>query len=254
VRLAGLPRGAPTVAGGRIFVPTTENHLIALSAEDGRRLWTHRAAPLATLPLGLPAPAVEGEAVVAGFGTGELVALRASDGRLLWAESLGSIANTSLADIIGITGLPVIDRGRVIAVGRGNTTIAVDLRSGRRLWERSFGGGNGVAAAGDWVFAVTRSGEALAVGREDGRIRWVGELDRAPAGGWGDDAPQYGPPLVAAGRVLVPSSRGELLLLDPVGGAVAERLRLGAGVTLPMAAAEGTLVALADDGTILALR
>lgn len=255
VRLPAGARGAPAVAGGRIFVPTTENHLVGLSAEDGRRLWTYRGTPQATLPFGLPAPAVEGETVVAGFGTGELVAVRASDGRLLWAETLGGVANTSLADIVGITGLPVIQDGRVIAVGLGNTAIAVDLRSGRRLWERNFGGPSGAATAGDWVFAVARGGEALALGREDGRIRWVSELDPAPAEGRRRGEPaRFGRPLVGGGRVLVPSSRGELLQLDPANGAVLGRVALGSGVTLPMAAANGTLVALADDGTLIALR
>lgn len=255
VRLPAGARGAPAVAGGRIFVPTVENHLIGLAAEDGRRLWTYRGAPLATIPFGLPTPAVEGETVVAGFGTGELVAVRASDGRLIWAETLGGVANTSLADIVGITGLPVIDRGRVIAIGLGNTAIAVDLRSGRRLWERGFGGPSGVAAAGEWIFAVARGGEALALGREDGRIRWVSELDPAPEGGRRRGEPaRFGQPLLGGGRLLVPSSRGELLQLDPANGAVLGRVALGGGVTLPMAVAAGTLVALTDDGALVALR
>lgn len=253
-RLPAPPRGAPTVAGGRIFVPTIENHLIGLSVEDGRRIWTYRGNAATTVPFGLPAPAVEGEAVVAGFGTGELVAVRAADGRLLWAETVGGTGTQSLADIVGITGLPVIDRGRVIAVGLANTTIAVDLRSGRRLWERNFGGGAGVAAAGDFAFAVTRGGEAVAIGREDGRIRWVSELDPSPEGGRRGEAARFGQPLLAGGRILVPSSRGEILVLDPAGGAVAGRIPLGSGVTLPMAVAQGTVVALADDGTLIALR
>lgn len=252
VRLPQPARGAPTLAGGRIFVPTIENHVIALSAEDGRRLWTYRAAALTTIPLGLPAPAVEGETVVAGFGSGELVALRATDGRLLWSESVG-IGNASLADIVGITGLPLIDRGRVVATGMAGTTIAVDLRSGRRLWERAFGGPTGPVGTGDWVFAVTRNAQALAIGREDGRIRWVTDLDPQAEERRGE-APRFGRPVIAGGRILLPSSRGELLLLDPAGGAVAGRVSLGSGVTLPMALAEGTLVALADDGTLIALR
>lgn len=254
VRTPSPTRGAPTVAGGRIFVVTLENHLIALSIEDGRRLWTHRGGAANTLPLGLPAPAVEGEAVVAGFGTGELTAVRASDGRVLWSEGLGTTGATSLADIVGITGLPVIDRGRVVATGLGNTTIAVDLRSGRRLWERSFGGGTGVAAAGDWVFSVTRAGEAVAVGREDGRIRWVSELDPSPAGGRRDDAARFGPPILAGGFVMVTSSRRELLMLAPGDGSIAGRVPLSAGVTLPAALAQGSLVLLGDDGTLMALR
>ncbi len=254
VRLPAPPRGAPTAVGGRIFVPTVENQLLALSAENGDRLWVYRGAAQTTLPLGLPAPAVEGESVVAGFGTGELVAVRASDGRQIWGETLSGAGAGSLADIVGITGLPVIDRGRVIAMGLGNITIAVDLRSGRRLWERSFGGPNGVATASDWAFAVTRAGEALAIGREDGRISWVTELDPSPEGGRRDDPASFGQPLVAGGRVLIPSSRGEILALDPAGGAILGRIRTGSGISLPMAVAEGTLVALADDGTLIALR
>jgi hypothetical protein len=45
-----------------------------------------------------------------------------------------------------------------------------------------------------------------------------------------------------------------LLLLAPSGGAILGRVPLGHGVTLPMAAAGGMLVALADDGALIALR
>jgi len=54
--------------------------------------------------------------------------------------------------------------------------------------------------------------------------------------------------------VMVPSSRGEMLLLAPAGGAILGRVQIGQGVTMPMASAGGTLVALADDGTLIALR
>jgi outer membrane protein assembly factor BamB len=253
-KLPAPARGAPTIVGGRIFISTTENHLIAMATDGGRRLWTHRGAAAATIPLGLPAPAVEGETVVTGFGTGELVALRATDGRVLWSEALGGLGGTNLSEIVGITGLPVIESGRVIAIGLGNTSVAVDLRSGRRLWERAFGGGNGAAAAGGWVFVVTRAGDALAVGRDDGRIRWVSELDPTPDGGRRGEPARFGPPLLAGGWVMVPSSRGELLTLDPATGAIAGRVPLGYPVTLPMAVAQGTVVALADDGTLLGLR
>ncbi|MFC7608391.1 outer membrane protein assembly factor BamB family protein [Teichococcus aestuarii] len=87
VRLPAPTRGAPAVADGRIFIPTIENQLLGLSAQDGKRLWAYRAQPTTAVPLGLPAPAVEGEFVVAGFPSGELVALRPEDGRVLWTES-----------------------------------------------------------------------------------------------------------------------------------------------------------------------
>jgi outer membrane protein assembly factor BamB len=255
VRLPAPARGAPGLAEGRTFVPTNENQLYALATDDGRRLWNYRAQSLTTMPLGLPAPAVDAQTVVAGFSSGELVALRATDGRVQWGESLGSMVMASIADFVGITGMPVIDNGRVIAVGLGNTSIAVDLRTGRRLWERAFGGGAGPATAGDFAFAVTRDNEALAIGREDGRIRWVTPIDPAPPGGRGRTPPaRFGRPLVINGQLLVPSSRSEILVLDPVTGGITGRIATGYSITMPMAVAEGTLVALADDGTLVAFR
>jgi outer membrane protein assembly factor BamB len=142
----------------------------------------------------------------------------------------------------------------VLATGLGNISIAVDLRSGRRLWERNFGSANGLASAGDWVFGVTAAGEAVAIGRDDGRIRWITELNPVPEGGRRRAEARFGPPLVAGGRVLVPSSRGELLALDPQSGAIAGRIPLSSGSTLPLAVAGDTLLVLGDDGTLMALR
>src|ERR687890_399046 len=76
VALPAPARGSPTVAGGRVLVPTVENQLVALSVEDGRRLWTYRGQPTVTMTLGLPAPAVGGDIVVTGFAPGELAAGR----------------------------------------------------------------------------------------------------------------------------------------------------------------------------------
>jgi outer membrane protein assembly factor BamB len=253
VRLPAPTRGAPTVAGGRIFVPTIENQLLALSTEDGRRLWTHRAGPIATVPLGMPAPAVEGETVVAGFATGELVALRVADGRVQWTESLSAGAAGSLADIVGIRAMPVADRGRVFAQGLGNVAIAVDLRSGRRLWEREFGGDATPWSAGDWLFAVTATGEALAIGRNDGRIRWLTELTPEGSRASGEVV-RWAGPVLAGGRLIICGSGSEALELNPASGEILGRVSLPGPVTLPVAVADGSLVVLTDDGTVAALR
>jgi hypothetical protein len=65
---------------------------------------------------------------------------------------------------------------------------------------------------------------------------------------------RFGPPILAGGRVLVPSSRGEVLGLDPRGGAIAQRIPVSSSVTLPAALVEGTLLLLGDDATLMALR
>ncbi|MDO9707006.1 outer membrane protein assembly factor BamB family protein [Paracraurococcus lichenis] len=254
VALPAPTRGAPTVAGGRLFVVTTENHLIALSTDDGQRQWTYRGQSVTTMVLGLPAPAVDGEVVVAGFASGELVAVRAQDGRMIWSETLASARGGSLADIAAIAAMPVIDRGRVIAAGLGGITIALDLRSGRRLWEREVAVGETPWVAGDWVFLVTTGGELACLGREDGRVRWIGSLGRFENPEKRRDPITWGPPVLAGGRLLVAGSHGRMVEVNPAEGEKLAEIRLPGGTTLEPAVAEGTLYLLTDDGSVVAFR
>lgn len=248
-------RGGLTVADGRLLVPTVENQLVACAADDGRRLWTFRAAPVRALPLGLPAPAVEGDVAVAGFASGEIVALRVSDGRVQWSESLGvSRGGVALSDIGAITALPVIDRGRVFAIGMAGAMASLDFRSGRRVWERELGGTVTPASAGDWVFALSASNELVALGREDGRIRWITPLGRFRDETRRRDPITWGPPVVAGGRILVAGSHGEMAEVEAGSGQVLSRLRLPGGATLQPAIANNSVYLLTDGGNVVALR
>lgn len=249
-------RGGIAVAGGRVMVPNVENHLIGFSAEDGSRAWSFRGTPVQAMMLGQPSPAVEGDIAVAGLASGELVAVRVGDGRLVWAEALGMVRGgaPSLSDISAISAMPVIDRGLVFATGVGGTSACIDLRSGRRVWSRDVGGAVTMAVAGDWTWLLSRDGELLCLGREDGRIRWI-----TPLPAFGDperrrDPIIYGPPVIAGGRVLLTSSLGQVIEVDAGSGEVLARSRLPSGCTLhPAVAFEGAYL-LVDSGSVVALR
>jgi outer membrane protein assembly factor BamB len=249
-------RGGITVAGGRIIAPTIQNHLVAFSAEDGSQLWTFRATPVIALIVGQPSPAVEGDVAVAGFASGEIVALRIADGRVVWNESLGAsrAAAASIADISAITALPIIDRGRVFAIGMGGAATSLDFRSGRRVWERDIGGTVTPAVAGDWMFAVSRDAEMVCLGRDDGRVRWITQLPRFENEERRRNPISWGPPVLAGGRVLIGGSHGQLFELAPASGEIMTRLRLPAGVTLQPAIANNSAYLLTDNGNIVCLR
>jgi outer membrane protein assembly factor BamB len=254
VPLPAPARGAPTVVGGRVFVPTIEDQLLALSVEDGRRLWTYRAQPTTTQVLGMPAPAVDGEFVVAGFGSGELAAVRAADGRAAWSETLSSARGGGLADIASIAAMPVIDRGRVFATGLGGLTVALDLRSGRRLWEREVGAVETPWSAGDALFLVANNGNLACLGREDGRVRWI-----TPLGRFEDERRRrrpifWGPPVLAGGRLLVPGSHGRMAEANPLDGELMGTVRLRKGAVLQPAVVGGVLYLLNEDAEVVAMR
>lgn len=248
-------RGGLTVAGGRLLVPTIENQLIGLATEDGRRVWTFRATPVQALPLGLPSPAVEGELAVAGFPSGEVVALRVADGRVQWSESLGTTrGGVSIADIGAITALPVIDRGRVFAIGMAGAATSLDLRSGRRVWEREVGGTQTPSVAGDWMFAITRGNALMAMTRDEGRIRWITQLPEFANEARRRDPISWGPPVLAGGRLLISGNHAQLFEVDAENGDIVARLRTPGGSTLQPVVVNNSVYLMTDSGSVVALR
>ncbi len=172
-------RSAPTIAEGRIFVTTIDGKLLALSPDDGHLLWSYQATPTATTILGGPAPAYAQGIVVAGFGSGELTAFRADSGTVIWTDGLGlSQGRTALADFLAIRGEPVISNGQVFATGLGGITIASDILTGRRVWERRVASANTPWLAGSWMFVISTDQEAGAINADDSRISWVVPLPR----------------------------------------------------------------------------
>lgn len=255
---AGLPtaaRAAPTIADGRLYIPTLENQVLALSDKDGSKLWSYEATATNTAVLGLPSPAYADGLVVAGFGAGDLVCLRAASGAVTWADTLGSVrGRTSLVDLSSIHGMPVIMEGEVYAAGLGGVLIALDLRSGRRLWERDIGSDQTPWVVGDWLFILTTDQILLAVNRQDGAIAWLCQLPQ-----WQDEEKQEDPirwlgPALAGDRLIVAGSTAEALAVSPYTGKILGRQPLSGPASVPPVVADGTVFVVTDDGNLLALR
>ena len=248
-------RSAPCVADGRLFITTLDNRLLALKAADGDRQWSYQAATAATTVLAQSAPAFSDGLVVAGFGSGDLAAVRAESGGLAWTDSLASSrGRNSLVDLAAVRGLPVVDRGRVFAIGVGGLLVSLDLRSGRRLWEREVGGLETPWLAGDVLFVQTLDQTLAAVGRDDGKLRWLTDLPRY-------DNPEkrrnplfWTGPILAGGRLVLAGSNETALSVDPVNGRVIGQQDLRAAAAVTPVAAAGTLLILTDDGSLQAFR
>ncbi len=247
-------RAAPTVVDGRLFVPTIDERLVALSASDGKRLWSYQATAAATIALGEPAPAVAEGLVVAGFGSGDLVALRAESGSLAWSDSLAAArGRNSLADLSAIRALPVIADGTVYVIGLGGLLVAIDLRSGRRLWEREAAGQNTPWIAGDWLFVVTIEQVLACLSRADGKVRWLTQLPRYGNEEKSRDAIFWTGPLLGGQYLFLASSTEKLLAVNAATGAILGTQDLPDAVSVGMVAAGGKLFIVTDDSSLSAL-
>jgi len=254
-KLDGPIRAAPTVRGGRVFVVTVDNKLHALNAFSGEVLWRYAgAAELASI-LGGASPAVDSGVVVVAFTTGELAALRVDTGRVMWSDSLSSIRRHGTgARFSQIRGRPVIDRGRVIAISNSGVIAAIDLLTGRRIWDKQVGGLESPWVAGDYIFTLTNNYEILAMSRDTGNIRWITPLVRS------EDPKDIRPnivwtgPVLVSDRLIVAGSHGVALAVSPYTGQILGKSKLPDGVTVPPIVAGGTVFFLTDDADLAAYR
>ncbi len=255
VALGAPARSAPTIADGHLFVTLLDGRLLSLNPADGERQWSYQAATTTTAVLGQPAPAYADGLVVAGFGSGDLIAVRADGGALAWSDSLASArGRNSLVDLSAIRGLPVIAGGRMFAIGLGGLMVSIDLRSGRRLWEREVGGSETPWLAGDWLFVQTSEQSLAAINKDDGRVRWITELPR-----YGDEERQRDPlfwsgPVMASGRLVLAGSNERMISVSATDGQVIGTQRISDAASVAPIAAAGSVFIVTDDGKLQAFR
>jgi outer membrane protein assembly factor BamB len=252
----GAPlRGAPTIANDNVYVVTQDNQLFALNPADGKTRWTGSGAVEIAGVLGAAAPAAAQGTVVAGFSSGELTAYRYENGQVVWQDALARTSiSTTVTSLSDIDADPVIDAGRVYAVGEGGRMVAIELITGQRVWEMNIAGISTPWVVGDWLFVVTDRGQLLCVARTTGHIRWLTQLpayrnEKKKSG----DVHWIGP-LLAGGRLIVVNSLGQLVNVSTADGSIQSTIDTKLPIALAPIVANNTLYILHDNGQLSAWR
>ena len=274
VKPGGPLRGAPTVVNDNIYVISQDNSLFALNAANGETRWTGAGTFEQAGVFGTASPAFAQSTVVAGFSSGELNAYRYENGQVVWQDALSRTGiSTTVGTVSDIDADPVIDQGRVFAVGQGGRMVAVELITGQRAWEINIAGTSTPWVAGDWVFVVTDRAQLLAIARASGRIRWIAQLPafrRPPRqnepttterllGQTGRIRRGEGPifwrgPILAGNRLILISSQGITAYVNPADGAILGTQETHEPTSLAPVVANNTLYILDDSGRLTAWR
>ena len=254
-RPGGPLRGAPTVANGNVFAMSQDNQLFALKAADGNVEWSEAAAVQLAGVFGVAAPAVAQGTVVAGFSSGDLNAYRYENGRTVWQDALSRTSiNTSVGTLSDIDAAPVIDQGRVFAVGQGGRMVSLELVTGQRLWEMNVAGISTPWVSGEWLFVVTDEAKLLCIARATGKVRWSTPLQRYRKEKSKNGPVSWSGPVLAGDRLVLASSEGEMVSVGATDGKVQSTIKIGAPVFLSPVVANSTLYILDNSGKLTAFR
>lgn len=249
--------GAPTVAGGKVYVAARNGTATAVSAANGKLLWQLPALPKVGGVAGVSAPAVSGKFVLFPFASGHLIAADAETGGVVWQAFVeGNRAGRAFASVPDFTADPVI-QGQTVYVGTAAGRIAaLDLLTGAPLWTAREGAQSPVVVAGGSVFAVNDENQLIRLDAGSGELVWRVDLpyftrDRLKKRR--DIFAHFGP-ILAGGRLVVASSDGVLRSFDPASGALVHQTALAGGAAANAAVAGGTLFVLGRNGQLQAFR
>ena len=251
VRPAGPLRGAPTVANDNVYVISQDNQLFAINPADGKVRWNGSGSVESAGVLGAAAQGT----VVAGFSSGELTAYRYENGQVVWQDAL---TRTSISTVVttmsDVDADPVIDQGRVFAIGQGGRMVAIELITGQRVWELNAAGISTPWVIGEWLYAVTDDARLLCVSRTSGHVKWIAKLPHYHNEKKKSGAIDYRGPVLAGNRLVLVDSDGDILYVSPYDGTIQATVETGRPISQSPIVANNTLFILHDNGELTAWR
>ena len=244
-RVSSEVLSAPAVSERVVVVRSTDGKLFGLDTANGERIWVYdRTVPVLTLR-GTSSPVVAGDVVVAGFDSGRLAAVSLADGRLVWESRIAApTGRTEMERLVDIDADPIVSDGVVYAATVQGPVAALDLYTGRLLWQRDMSSHAGVAA-GRLLYVTDDESRIWALDRGSGEWRWRQDgLERRKATR----------PVEFGEYVVVADFEGYAHWLSIDDGRFVARVRPGSGaVTAPPAAAEAAVYVLDVNGKLTAL-
>ena len=171
VRVASTSK--PVVAGGRLFVTTIDDTVLALDAGSGQWLWQYRrrTSPAATIE-GASAPLVDGREVIAGLSDGYLVSLSVEEGKLIWERQVQAPGKFTDVDAS-----PVLEEETLYIPSYDGALYALKRKDGSVLWKIDLGSGRTPLIEGQTLYLPSSDGFVYAIHRQSTKTLWKFELD-----------------------------------------------------------------------------
>ena len=237
---------SPPQANGKVVVAQTYNgKLQGLDFATGQLLWTYNSkVPVLTLR-GTSVPIMENNRVYAGFASGRVLAFDAQTGSIVWDGRVAIPQGRSeIERIVDVDGTMELAGNELYAVSYQGSVVAIDIESGRKIWQQKASSFSGVSLGFGNVYAADEDGTLNAFMRNGEGVRWSqGALGYR----------QLSRPTPVGSYVTVGDFEGYLHVLSQVDGDFVGRVRVDSdGVRADMLSEDGILYVFANDGELVA--
>lgn len=208
----------PATNGDVVVVQTQDDRLIGLDASTGNQRWVFDSTPAVLSLRGTGAPLVTNHLAIAGLSTGKIVALDTQNGVPVWEQRIAIPQGRSeLERIVDIDGGLLLSGGNLYVTSYQGRMAALELETGRVLWQRDASSYAGLAQGFGNVYVSLASGTVEGVDERSTTALWSNDsLARR----------QLSAPEVFSSYVAVGDMEGYLHLLSQVDGRFVGRTRI----------------------------
>ena len=251
-------RIAPVVTEKMLLIQTVDNTIYALDKNNGQELWKFGVAQEDTVIAGGAAPAYDTEdnAVVAGFSNGEIVVLNATVGTPLWSSMVvGNKQVSSSTEINTIGAAPIVEKGVIYAISNSNSMLALDMRSGDKIWEKEIGSMQDMLLAGNYLFVISNRNILYAIEKSKGDIIWSADIKTYLQEEDNKKAMVYAAsPLMLNNQIILAFSNGKIIKIDAIDGRVKARTDLGVDISNGLIAVKEHVIAVSDKADVIVFK
>lgn len=236
---------APAVNGDVVVVQTQDDRIIALDIDNGQQRWSYEGSPAVLTLRGTGTPLLTNQLAIAGLSNGRVVALDTRRGLPVWEQRVAIPQGRSeLERVVDIDGQLLLSGGVLYVATYQGRAAALDLESGRVLWQRDASTSSGVALGYGSVYVSQADGSVIAIDERSTTVLWSNDsLARR----------QLSAPSVFSSYVAVGDREGYLHLMSQVDGRFVARTRISSAGLRVRPLVEGDwLYAFGNDGELAA--
>jgi outer membrane protein assembly factor BamB len=237
----------PDIDNNVVVVNTVSGVLKAFDANNGNEVWqVNLEVPPLSLR-GTSPPVIAAGGVLVGTASGELSVYLLESGQAGWSTQIGeATGSTELERVIDVDSAPIVFGDKIYAISSRGHLAAIDLRSGRIVWERQYSSYRSMTLEGNNIFLTDVKGHIFSIDRINGLEQWS-QLSLTNRGVTG--------PVVVGDYVVVGDFEGYLHWLNSeTGDMVAQYHVDSSGIYATPVVHDGIIYTQSRDGDLQAIK